>query len=220
MCTLVIPFIFSPLYSFLPDKYLDEINNTIKSKIMFNYLDKYLCEFKLFSNGSLPEDTLSDIDLLSGTFDFAYGDDLLSGRFNCYNTQISEYHVKNYLFRKVFDGYIAKIQIPNESSFEEFTIIRDDFKKNCKAKNIISNEFSTSNSQAIKQHFDNNKNLVFIKSIKNNLYFGIKGEKNMFEYSFKKIDKNRLRYHKDLISFESLIDSADQLTKLLNSDIK
>ena len=38
----------------------------------------------------------------------------------------------------------------------------------------------------------------------------------MFEYSFKNIDNNKSRYHKDLISFESLIDSVDQLTKIIN----
>ena len=114
--------------------------------------------------------------------------------------------------KKVFDGYVAKIQLANDHSINGFTILRDDFQKYCIAKNLNSDYPSNELSDLILKLFDENKNLIFIKVYENRIYLGIHGEKSMFEYSFKRITENKARYHADLLSFESLINTIDQFT--------
>lgn len=202
----VFPTFLAPINYFLPGRLVYAIKSKLKLKLIEQALTPYSCDLKLFPKVSLDEYLLFKKGIMRKSLKGAYGDDFMRGTFNNHPVNLSEYHVTTF-FKRYFDGFL--IIISNSPFKRNAFYCNPKFEAYCKKH---SNKLTTQNE--FNNFFKENPDVVFAKNNGTKLYLGIAGNKDMFEYSFKKMKLNTVKFNNDLKAFRTTLDTIDQITKL------
>ncbi len=197
-----IPPLFTPLNYFLPHSQIVKMNADLKSQLVMRELEAFPSRLRFYPSASLDEDLIFNLGLIRRSFRAAYGDDYLKGTFKGYPIRMSEYHISSFVVRH-FDGFLI---IVNDSPFEERFVYADErFGRYLKRSARI-------HTQAVPEDFVAAPEIAFANNVRSRLYLGITGNKNMLEYSFKKIHINAEKLSADILAFRHTLAVLDAVT--------
>jgi len=211
---VAIPLLVQSVFTYLPAKYLDAINLRLKQRIVQRELTRYKTALELHPDSSMDDELLFDIGLLSDTFKFAYGDDYLYGTLNGVKMAMSEFHIRNLLW-PLYNGFVGEIHLPAPIADKDITLVQGWFKHRFGSQE--SDPQANENEKLFRSWISECESIAFIAVRGKRIYLGVRGNKDMFEFSFAHITKNNAKYASDCEAFSTFMDCADRITKAVHS---
>lgn len=202
---LVIVVQFTSRYSYMPSNQIDRFKYILKRQLIESLFAENSSGFKLYPDTFLPEDLLSKIGVISPSYPFITGGDLMVGKVNDYCVKFSEFYVQG-LIKPKFCGFVAIIF--NYGYDTEFELNRMTDKK--KALNNCSSNIPT---PICLELFEQYESIQFVRAKKNNLYIGLSGNRDILEFNFRKFNKNLPKLKSDLDVLELLLSIIHGVTK-------
>jgi hypothetical protein len=196
---------FTSRYTYIPQNQVERFKYLLKKQLIESLFEENASGFKLYPDTFLPEDLLSKIGVISSSYPFITGGDLMVGEVHDYQVKFSEFYVQGFLNPK-FCGFVAIIFDYNYDTEFELNRMTD-------KKKIQNNRGLNSPIPICLELFEKHESIQFVRATNNNLYIGLNGNREMLEFNFRKFNKNLPKLKSDLHVLELLLSIIHRITK-------